>query len=202
MRSSELIANLVVFGTGALIGYVAGWYITKKKFEPIDYIEQEEIPVVSSDQEGPSINKSVSYAEHQNGDKPATQYNKLVKPYNESGLKDEREHDIHEKETTQEVNEYMCAERPYLINLSEFGELEDYVTQTLYYFEDHVLTEDTTGAPVDDEDISELIGWDNLKAFDEDPEWDACYIRNDTTKTDYEILRDIGCYYPVTNGGK
>lgn len=182
--SKDLLSKVLIFATGAAIGSVVAWYLTKKKYEPDDYWCYEEEtaqiePVISSD----------SKAEKDKA-QDMVQYNKYIKAY-ATTAETENKVEVNEKEVNKDV------ERPYQISVDEFSELEDYETVSLYYYEDHVLT-DELGNPVNADDIDATIGLDNLKQFDDDPEWDSCYIRNDVTKTDYEILRDMGCYYPVT----
>lgn len=73
---------------------------------------------------------------------------------------------------------------PYTIAPEEFGEMEDFKTESLIYYEDKVVATD------DDEivdDIENLIG-DALDHFGE-YEDDAVHVRNEATKTDYEILK-------------
>ena len=78
---------------------------------------------------------------------------------------------------------------PYEIDAEEFGVLEGYTEQTLYYYADNdTLTDDREQII---EECSPLIGEDALDIFD-DEGVDACYIRNDNTRCDYEILRCDG----------
>lgn len=175
--NKELLSKTLIFATGAAIGSIVAWYLTKKKYEPEDCIiddVEKETPVEDLKQE----KKEVS-------NQDMVQYNKYVKEYTVPTKIEEK------KEVNKDVD------RPYHVSVNDFGELDDYNTISLYYYEDRVLT-DEMGNPIDEDDVDELIGNDNLNRFDEDPEMDSCYIRNDTTKTDYEILRDMGCYYPVT----
>lgn len=181
--SMDLLSKTLIFATGAAIGSVVAWYLTKKKYEPDEnWIIDEETEEVPIDEPKREEKKDTT-------EQNMVQYNKYVKSYSSDSVSEPK---VEKKE---EVNEYV--DRPYHVSVSDFGEMDGYNTVSLYYYEDHVLT-DELGNAIDDDDVDELIGLDNLKKFDEDPEWDSCYIRNDTTRTDYEILRDMGCYYPVT----
>lgn len=85
-----------------------------------------------------------------------------------------------------EANEDMSKARPYIITPDEFGEDETHETETLFYFEDGILT-DSEYIPI--EDIETMVGSQSLKAFGmyED---DAVYVRNDEHLMDYEILKE------------
>lgn len=186
MNSNDL-TNVLLFVSGVAIGSLTAWYITKKKYEPDNYWiddNTDETDVIVLD----------DHSNKKTEDKPQkdSQYKQYTKDYKT------------EKNVSNEKNEkkegYELSDEPYLVSINDFGELDDYTTTSLYYYEDHVIT-DELGNPIEEDDVAELIGYDNLKCMDEDPELDSCYIRNDVTKTDYEILRDMGCYYPVTTGG-
>lgn len=85
------------------------------------------------------------------------------------------------------------ADRPYVISPSEFGELENYEQCTLTFYADGVLT-DSNDEEVDD--VDSLIGRESLSHFGE-YEDDSVFVRNDTTKMDYEILLDNRFYSNV-----
>lgn len=76
------------------------------------------------------------------------------------------------------------SNKPYVIEPSEFGEIEDYDQINLTYYADGVVVDDLSGEVV--EDLEKLIGL-NLDRIGE-YEDDALHIRNDELETDYEIL--------------
>ena len=80
----------------------------------------------------------------------------------------------------------MDIDVPYVIAPEEFGELDDYETETLTYYKDKVLADDWDNRI---ENVDDLVGEESLTHFGEYEE-DSVYVRNDTTKTDYEILLD------------
>lgn len=87
------------------------------------------------------------------------------------------------------------GQRPYTIDPDEFGDHEEYDTETLMYYSDGVLAH-FKGDIV--EDVAGTVGGENLLKFGEnenDP--DTVYVRNDILKADYEILRDEGKYADV-----
>lgn len=117
--------------------------------------------------------------------------------------------DIHEEEKTEEAKqllldlEYTNEENiekedklmdPYVISPEEFGELDDYDTDSLTYYEDGVLTNDMD-EPIDN--IDDIVGKESLERFGE-YEDDSVFVRNDRLKCDYEILKDYRKYSEVT----
>ena len=82
------------------------------------------------------------------------------------------------------------VEKPFIISPQEFGELDNYETSTLTYYDDKVLAD--SGDDVI-EDIDEIVGEGSLTRFGEYEE-DAVFVRNDILKCDYEILRSTVKY--------
>ena len=76
--------------------------------------------------------------------------------------------------------------RPYVICPEEFGEMDEYETESLTYYADGVLTDDFDN---EIEDVDDLVGEESLSTFG-DYEDDSVFVRNDKYKTDYEILLD------------
>lgn len=83
-------------------------------------------------------------------------------------------------------------DKPYVISPDEFGEC-GYETVNLTYYSDDVLV-DENDELVDD--ISEIVGEDFTSHFGEYEE-DSIYMRNDSKKCDYEILRDYNPYHAL-----
>jgi hypothetical protein len=80
--------------------------------------------------------------------------------------------------------------KPYVIPPEEFGEIDEYDTESLTYYQDGVL------ADSDDmiiEDVEDMVGEDSLTHFGE-YEDDSVFVRNDAHRCDYEILRDLRRY--------
>lgn len=83
----------------------------------------------------------------------------------------------------------MCE--PKIITADEFGEKENYNQVEIIYYEDGIFTND-------DEEIENpesIIGIYCRKIFEENPDINTVYIRNDEFKTDYEIIRSFGEFY-------
>lgn len=97
--------------------------------------------------------------------------------------------DIQYTKQKQEV----VADRPYVIQPSDFGEFDDYEKISLTYTADGVLLDDVNEIV---DDIEETVGGDSLEHFGE-YEDDSVYVRNDAKKCDYEILLDQRNYQEI-----
>ena len=86
----------------------------------------------------------------------------------------------------------MAEERPYVIDPSEYGDL-DYKQVSLNYYDDGVLTYENDDVI---DDIDSLVGKDSLSHFGE-YEADTVYVRNDRLKIDFEILADTRRYEDI-----
>ena len=91
--------------------------------------------------------------------------------------------DIKENKREEQVDENEI----YIIDPEEYGgENGEYVTASLTYFKDGVLTDE-----VDEIVAYNIIGGEeNLQPFKDHPDCNAVYVRDDNIMVDYEILRD------------
>ena len=80
--------------------------------------------------------------------------------------------------------------KPYVIPPEEFGEIDEYDTESLTYYQDGVLA-DSDDIIIDD--VDDMVGEDSLTHFGE-YEDDSVFVRNDAHRCDYEILRDLRKY--------
>lgn len=180
---------IAMFAAGAVIGSVATWQFTKKKYEKI---AQEEI---NSVKEVFTINK-----------KELQLYKDLNEKNLEIAKKEEEELSKLKEvitvldystfsENKKEEKKVVIDTGPYVISPDEFGEEDDYECYTLIYYADGFLTDD------DDElidDIESMIGYESLKHFGE-YEDDSVFVRNEERKCDYEILKDMRNYIDIVN---
>ena len=97
----------------------------------------------------------------------------------------------------QKVKEEQMSMRPYVISPEDFGEHDDYETESLTYYADGTLT-DGTDEPI--EDVESLVGEDSLTHFGEFED-DSVFVRNDRLRTDFEILLDSRRYSDVVRRG-
>lgn len=174
-----LLNKVVIFAVGAAVGSAVTYVVTRRKYEQSWEYEEEETQEI---QETEEENSDDGNDEEEPKKDDVVQYNKIVKNYSSEDIKEEKEEDL-----------AMDIEKPYEITVDEYGEMDDYEVNSLYYYEDKVLT-DQYGNVIDD--VNEIVGEENLKKFD-DETVDCIYIRNDALMSDYEVLRDIGFFYPV-----
>lgn len=78
----------------------------------------------------------------------------------------------------------------HIIEPDEFGEEEDYEVESLTYYKDKIVADDFDNII---EDVDSVIGRESLNHFGEFED-DCVYVRNDNTKTYYEILWDNDNY--------
>lgn len=92
------------------------------------------------------------------------------------------------KESTKEDDQ-----EPYVISPLRFGEMEEYETITVkYYQEDHILTDDNDELLEKPENV---LPADGIEDYIKDD--DVVYVRNDILKTDFEIIVVLGPYDEV-----
>lgn len=185
--NKDLLNKLLIFAAGSVIGSAVTFVVMKRKYESYEW-EEEYI----EEQEEESQEKEEEPVEEKAG--------KLLNEGFREGLKSVKRENMIQYNKILNDNEYSSGEdkkeakdveKPYMITVDEYAELGDYNTESLYYFEDGVLTDESENII---DDVEDIVGEEALAKFDEE-EVDSVYVRNDTRKTDYEILRDMGNYY-------
>lgn len=176
----DILSNLLLLATGAAIGSAITWVVMKRKYDSFEYIYEDEDPDGNTLEEEERVDGPIV----KSGDrvepvkrKDMIRYNKIVKDSGYSGPEEEKEESD--------------VDKPYIIPESEFSELEGYNVETLYYYEDGVLTDDQNNII---DDVDDIVGEETLSEFEENEDCDSIYVRNDKLKCDYEILRDMGRY--------
>ena len=153
---------LLTFAAGVLTGSAASYYIVRKKYEDI-------------------IDKEVT-------DVKETLKNYYDKKMETKSMKIENEkEDVSETESYKQVikenyNDEV-EEEPYEISDQQFGEFDDYRTETLFYYCGSGIITDEKDNKIDKPE--ELIG-KNYKEVLESAE--DSYFRNENTKVDYEVI--------------
>ena len=181
----------VAFVLGAAVGSVTVWKLLKTKYEQLAQEEIDSVIEVFSRREAKQSIEDVSESHDDdvvketmdNEKQTRNMYEKMTTNYTNysemSGKEPEKK-----QETT---------DRPYVIEPSDFGELDDYERISLTYYDDQVLVDE------DDElveDVDNVVGFDSLNHFGEFED-DAVFVRNDRLKCDYEILLDQRRYSDV-----
>ena len=182
---SNKVLYFATFVAGAVVGGIATWQYTKKKYEQI---AQEEIDSVK--EVFKTINESIrDWSE-----------------YEDDGEEDDENEEQHRANVTSYKNLLVSngysnpspstqipVDRAYVIKPDEFGEFEDYETISLFYTEDGVLLDDRYER-VDDPDFT--ISMESLDHIG-DYEDDCVHVRNDRLKADYEILVEERTYSEI-----
>ena len=177
---NNTLTCVLAFSTGAAVGAVVSWKLLKKKYE---LIAQEEID---------SVKEMYSTSEKKDDDifevEGVTEESpKSDEEVYESILESEGYTNYSNVKTEKGGSGFMDKEKPYVIPPSEYGEFEEYDTETLTYYADGILTDDQDEII---DDIEGIVGEESLETFGQ-YENDAVHVRNDALKTDYEILLDI-----------
>ena len=180
------IFNILIFAAGAAVGSAVTWKLLKTKYEQIAQEEIDSVKEVFSRRENdvtigikPSSDSKPIVKE-----KPdLAEYAKMLKELKYTSDEVENE----------EKGGNDTADGPYVISPDEFGEIDDYETVSLSYYEDGVLADDWDN---EIEDVESLVGEESLSHFGEYEE-DCVYVRNDRYKTDYEILMVLSKYSDV-----
>ena len=181
------LSYLLAFAAGALIGSAATWYFVKDKYEKL---AQEEIDSVKETFKKSYEDQEVKHEEeiHKVENK---YYNALAQDYNYE--KKSRPEAILEEDEEEEVRK---MDEPYVIKPYEFGDYIDYEQISLLYFADGVLADEDTLDVIDD--VEETVGEYFADHFGEYEE-DSVYVRNDTKRCEYEILKDERQYKDVAS---
>ena len=88
---------------------------------------------------------------------------------------------------------------PYVISPDDFDENNSYDRIGLTYYADGTVVDDCDDI-LDDDEIDVQIGRDWVNSFGEYEDDDVIHVRNEQSKTDYEIVRDPRKYseaYPI-----
>ena len=192
----DSVKNFIIFAAGAAIGSVITWNFVKAKYEQIaneeitsvketyakklEEIRDHEIEdELGEDDEDDFYEKDTDDEEFSEGD--MENYYDAVREY---------EHNDYDNSAQNELE----VDKPYVISPEEFGEFDNYEQISLTYYDDGYLADD-----MDDlvEDVEDIIGWELLNHIGEYEE-DAIHIRNDSLKTDYEILRVMDRYSDIS----
>ena len=168
---NERLTNLLIFAVGTVVGSAVTYTLLKTKFEQMAQDEIEEVRnlYLKKTEELNESNKETS------SESKVSEYEKTLNNLKYmNDIEDEKE------------EETMKEDKPYVISPNEFGEIDGYETNSLTYFADGVLTDDTNTVI---DNVDEVVGTDSLTRFGE-YEDDSVFVRNDRHECDYEILLD------------
>ena len=170
--------GLFIFAAGVVAGAVAGAYLVKDKIMADAKQEIEEVREYYK-------SKKESKKEETEEEQPVEE----VKEEKEYKTIVENSGYVNYNKPEQIAQHSVLEDEPYSIDPEEFGDKEDegWDTMVLTYFADGVLIDDADEI-VEQPDV--VVGLDNLKIFEEFPDATCVYVRNETWRTDFEILRD------------
>lgn len=192
----QKLLYFAMFAAGSVIGSAVAWRYAKKKYETI---AEEEIQ---------SVKEAFLKKQNELNNRLSEVNNLLKEKIKEEVISKEHDDidstpDIDEPEEHEDYeavlkkNKYYRDDRPYIITQEDFKEgVDGYNTVTLYCYADGVIADE------DDEiidHVDETIGNESVNYFENECFDDCIYVRNDTLKCDYEILRSEKEYSDVTN---
>lgn len=173
---NNTIKNVLIFSLGAATGSLVAWRLLKTKYEKF---AQDEIDSYKS-----YIRAKEPVCEEKATDEPveepAEEKESLIPDY----LLNRYRSDNYEKEDIPLVRE------PYVISPDEYGTCDGYECTSLTYYADGVLTDEWDNVI---EDPDDMVGEDFASHFGE-YEDDSVFVRNESHKRDYEILRDLNSF--------
>jgi hypothetical protein len=164
--------NVFIFLGGAVVGGLATWKLVEKKYRDL------------ADEEIESVVERFSKPCQLSPDKPKveeiTGLQEEVEKLNYSTINENKE-EVNPK-TEKKKKSTIKVE---VIKMEDFGTKDDFDTATLILWNDGYVTTDQNEVI---SQPSELIG-NSLSYFDNNDELDCVYVRNKSTKIDYEILK-------------
>ena len=168
-----------IFAAGVVAGAVAGAYLVKDKIMADAKQEIEEVREYYKSKKESKKEETVEEQPVVEEEKEEKEYKAIVE---NSGY-------VNYNKPEQITQHSVLEDEPYSIDPEEFGDKEEegWDTMVLTYFADGVLIDDADEI-VEQPDV--VVGLDNLKIFEEFPDATCVYVRNETWRTDFEILRD------------
>ena len=194
------VIGIIAFAAGAAVGSVATWKLVKTKYEQIAQEEIESVREIyfhndkdesydDPDDETPKVAEIRSYKDLVD----KTGYVNYCENDVEAMVKEKAKAIVDECNNILDGSKKVEMEdRPYVIRPDEF-DTNDYHITTLSYYKDGVVADYDTGEVLSDEEVENLVGLESLTRFGEYEE-DSVFVRNDSRKTDYQILRDEEAY--------
>lgn len=186
------LERILIFITGGLIGAYGMYKLINKRYSDIAneeiesvremYRQKEKNERIESKTMDTIIDESIEEAR-----KTKEEYEKIITESNYLTNSDIENEHINEDVTT-ELEEY---KNPYIITPEEYGEKSDYEMSSLTLYEDGVLCDEN------DEEISDIEDFlgttlEYFGIYDDN----ALFVRNDSKKHDYEIIKVEEDRYP------
>lgn len=170
------------FLAGAAVGSVVTWKVLKDKYEQL---AREEIQEAYSRTK--QVKEVLADADEMH-DTEDEDYERAVRRYTSSSITVPTPQAYPENGEEDEP-----MKKPKVVSPEEFGEIDEYDTKSLTYWQDGVLTDENDEIV---EDVEGLVTKDSLTHFGEFED-DSVFVRNDELMVDYEILLDTRRYADV-----
>lgn len=163
--------NVLIFLGGAVTGGLVTWKLVEKKYRDL------------ADEEIESVVERFSKPCQLDVAEPieTEEYEEKVEKLNYSTINENKE-EVNPKTEKKKTKSTVKVE---VIKMEDFGTKDDFDTATLILWNDGFVTTDQNEVI---SQPSEIIG-NALSYFDKNDELDCVYVRNKTTKIDYEILK-------------
>ena len=192
--------NAIIFAAGAFFGSLATWKFVEKKYKRI---AQEEIDSMkeyyrekSCERNNPVDDDTEKYLDSESERCEELREGILTGGSIDIPIPQEYKDLISRYTNNKEVNP--MADRPYVIPPEEYGDIDGYKCISLNYYADGVVADDFDNII---ENVEYVVGEESLDHFGEYEE-DCVFVRNDTTRCDYEILRDTRNFEDIMNGNE
>ena len=174
-------AVIFAFLTGAAVGSVVTWKMLKDKYEQL---AREEIQEAYSRTK--QLKKVLADVDEEHEVEEA-EYQRAVRDYTSLSTAPMPPSRLENREEDEPMK------KPKVVSPEEFGEIDEYDTKSLTYWQDGVLTDENDEVV---EDVESLVTKDSLTHFGEFED-DSVFVRNDELMVDYEILLDTRRYADV-----
>lgn len=177
------LKGTLIFVLGAAVGSAVTWKLLKRQYEQI---VQEEIDSF----------KETMTKNHGSITKKTEDNNDTVSDIDDEADTETQEYETITSEYSTNKEEKGGSDYMYddglitIIAPDEFGEDDEYDTESLIYYADEMLADDQGNLI---EDIDDVVGADFADHFG-DYEDNAIYFRNDKYKIEYEVVRDYRRY--------
>lgn len=162
--------RILFFALGAAIGSLATWKLVEEKYKKI---ANEEIE---------SVIRQFKIREDKINEQNSKNFTPST-PYESCNPEEHKEY----KDLVDElgyINEEEDYPAPFIISPEEYGELEGYSIESLIYYTDGVVADDTDKI-LDDPEIVLGDALDHFGEFEDD----AVHVRNIRRQCDYEVLK-------------
>lgn len=193
--------KVIIFAAGAVFGSLATWKFVEKKYkqiaqEEIDSMREYYRSRVRDAKENNDVEKEAEeYLEAESEKCEEIRESVLMGGSIDIPIPQEYA-DIVSQYTSKEVSP--MEDRPYVISPDEYGDIDGYECISLNYYADGVVADDFDNVV---ENVNYVIGEDSLDHFGE-CEDDCVFVRNDSLRCDYEILRDTRHFEDIMNGNE